>query len=182
MSSQRETEIAAESPSGMGLSTCRALPQHGCGAMPNGVAGTRTVTTLRRGLADGNGTVLRYSGAGVHDLEAINTMIEAAREAFGGSDALIDSANVDLAERADQRRMNKRDAVITMKLSTAAHVLRSVLHYMAATARGRIINIGAALGLVPPRFGWDYLVAKHEVVSQRGTLSRQTVNRAVPAV
>ena len=89
-----KSAVVTGATSGIGLVIAKALAAEGCNLVFNGLGDSQEIENLRRGIAEDFAVKSIYHGADLRKPEDIPALIEAAEEAFGRLDILINNAGI----------------------------------------------------------------------------------------
>ena len=140
----------AGSPTGIGFATARALGREGLA-----LAITSTTERIHERVESLEGDRVSSAGfvADLTDREQVRSMIAAVLDRFGRVDVLVNNAGmvtVDMAGWETTSFLDLTDEAwdleITMNLTTAYNVTRTVLHDMVARGWGRVIMVSSVTG------------------------------------
>ena len=87
--------------------------------------------------------------------------MRSALAGLGPVDVLVNNAGIQHVAAVDEFPVDKWDAILAVKLSSAFHTTRLALPAMKARGRGRIINIGSIHATIASPFKSAYTAAKH---------------------
>lgn len=90
----RESALVTGSTSGIGLAIANELAARGMNIMLNGFGDPVEVEGVRRRIAETHGVDVAYDGADMSSAAAIEAMMKAASERFGGIDVLVNNAGI----------------------------------------------------------------------------------------
>lgn len=131
-----------------------------------------TVVFADRDAAETAATASQTRGAigiamDVADEAAVEQGIADIQRRFGRLDIVVNNAGVNTAHRTtiDQFPRSEWDRIVAIDLTGLFLVSRACARLMREQKRGRIINIGSVLGLVPARLQSAFVAAKGGVVS-----------------
>jgi len=164
----------------------------------HGVLGRAVVeAALARGLkvavidhATGEGEldgVLELGGVDLTDSSAAGAAMASVVERFGAIDALLNIAGGFVWQKTDDATP-AWDRMFALNLTTALNASRAALHYLKASADGRIINVGSAAALKAGAGMGAYAASKGAVHSLTQALAEEvkttsvTVNAVLPSV
>ena len=139
-----KSAVVTGATSGIGLVIAKALAAQGCNLVFNGLGDPQEIENLRRGIAEDFAVKSIYHGADLRKPEDIPALIEAAEEAFGRLDILINNAGIQHVSPIETFPSERWDAIIATNLSAAFYTIRAALPGMKRQGWGRIINIGDA--------------------------------------
>ena len=140
----------AGSPTGIGFATARALGREGLA-----LAITSTTQRIHERVASLEADRVSSAGfvADLTDRKQVRSMIAAVLDRFGRVDVLVNNAGmvtVDMAGWETTSFLDLTDEAwdleITMNLTTAYNVTRTVLHDMVARGWGRVIMVSSVTG------------------------------------
>jgi 3-hydroxybutyrate dehydrogenase len=156
-----KTALVTGSTSGIGLGVANALAGQGCRIVLNGFGDAAEIERLRTEMASRYQVEVRYDGADLTDLAAVEALANGAETAFGGVDILVNNAGIQHTAPIEDFPPQKWDAIIAIMLSAPFHLIRHLLPGMKARKWGRIINISSVHGLVASVDKAAYVSAKH---------------------
>jgi 3-hydroxybutyrate dehydrogenase len=113
--------------------------------------------------------------------QAIEQMIEDARNAFGQIDILVNNAGIQHVEAIETFPVAKWNAIIAIDLSAAFHTIRAVVPEMKKRRWGRIVNVASAHALVASPFKCAYVAAKHGLLGLTKTVALELAEFGVTA-
>jgi 3-hydroxybutyrate dehydrogenase len=143
-----KTALVTGSTSGIGMGVANALAGQGCNIVLNGFGHAVEIERLRTEMASRHQVEIRYDGADLTDLAAIESLANGAETAFGGVDILVNNAGIQHTAPIENFPPQTWDAIIAIMLSAPFHLIRHLLPGMKARKWGRIINISSVHGLV----------------------------------
>ncbi|MFI0844390.1 3-hydroxybutyrate dehydrogenase [Mesorhizobium sp. IMUNJ 23232] len=158
------TAIVTGSTSGIGLGIAKALIEAGAAVMLNGFGDAVEIESLRASLSVANDVDVAYDSADMSDRAAIHMMVERAAMRFGQIDIVVNNAGIQHVAPIGEFPPEKWDAILSINLSAAFHLIQATFDGMRGRGYGRIINISSAHGLIASPFKAAYVAAKHGVV------------------
>ena len=169
--------------SGFGLGVARALLEQGASV---------AIGDVHRGRLDeaagslGRGERLLPIEMDVTSRDSVRAAVAACEEAFGGLDALVNSAGVIRFTPLDEITEEEWDLVVGVDLKGVFLCCQAAAPLLRRSGRGRIVNLGSDAGKIGfPRIS-TYVTAKHGVIGLTRTLAaelapdRVTVNCVCP--
>lgn len=159
-----KSAVVTGATSGIGLVIAKALAAQGCNLVFNGLGDSQEIENLRRGIAEDFAVKSIYHGADLRKPEDIPALIEAAEDAFGRLDILINNAGIQHVSPIETFPSERWDAIIATNLSAAFYTIRAALPGMKRQGWGRIINIASVNGLVASIHKTAYVAAKHGII------------------
>ena len=181
-----KTALVTGSTSGIGLGCARAYAREGANIVLNGFGDAAEIEAIRRRIETEFSVRAIYSDADLTEPDKIETMIEAANDAFGTVDILHNNAGTQHVAPIEAFPVARWDLIIALNLSAAFHTTRLVMGSMKRQGWGRIINTASAHALVASPFKAAYVAAKHgiagltKVVALEGAEHGVTVNAICP--
>jgi NAD(P)-dependent dehydrogenase (short-subunit alcohol dehydrogenase family) len=158
---------------GIGRGIARRLASEGCSiivAERNQETGARTATELTDELK----APTRFVATDVTDVAQVHRMVDAALEAFGAIDILVNNAFGEVTfERMERKRDDELElAFLTGPLATF-RAMNAVFPHMREQRSGRIINLTSLSGINAHPFTADYNVAKESIRALTRTAARE---------
>lgn len=125
---------------GMGQATARALAAQGSQLFIGG----RRMEALEE---TNNGFSMHLHTIDVADRESVSTFFDAARNALGGIDVMINAAGINIKNRSmSEMQPEQWDQVLAINATGAYNCLLAVLPDMRAAQKGLIINVSSIAG------------------------------------
>jgi len=178
---QGKSAIVTGSTSGIGLGMATGLAQAGANVVLNGLGDPDEIEKTRSQLADACGVEVRYDGADMRKPDQIAAMVEAAGEAFGGVDIVVNNAGIQHVSPVEEFPLQKWDDILAINLSSAFHTIRAAVPMMKTKGWGRIINLASAHGLVASPFKSAYVSAKHGMLGLTKTVALEVAETGITA-
>ncbi|HKR16408.1 3-hydroxybutyrate dehydrogenase [Rhizorhapis sp.] len=176
-----KTALITGSTSGIGLAYAKALASEGANIVINGFGDAGAIEAERQGLEALSGGRALYNDADLTKVEAIEQMMAAAAEAFGGVDILINNAGMQHVAPVEEFPVDKWDLIIALNLNAAFHTTRLALPYMKQKKWGRIIQTASAHSLTASPFKSAYVTAKHGLAGFTKTVALETATFGITA-
>jgi 3-hydroxybutyrate dehydrogenase len=173
--------IVTGSTSGIGLGIARAFARYGMDVMLNGFGENAEIKRTRAAIEKKFGVKTAYLRADMSKPADIEAMVEAARDAFGKVDVLVNNAGIQHVEPVETFPIEKWNAIIAINLSAAFHTIRAVVPDMKARKWGRIINVASAHALVASPFKSAYVASKHGVLGLTKTVALEVAEHGITA-
>ena len=183
---QGKTALVTGSTSGIGLGIARTLAAQRFNLVINGFGDAAEVEKLRGELAELSQSTVRYDGADLADVDAIESMMQKAIGEFGAVDVLVNNAGIQFVSPIETFPVDKWNAILAINLSAAFHTTRLAIPAMKSRRWGRIVNIASAHALVASPFKSAYVAAKHGIAGLTKTVALEvaaegiTVNAICP--
>jgi 3-hydroxybutyrate dehydrogenase len=175
------TAIVTGSTSGIGLGIARALAQNGAAVMLNGFGDPMEIEQQRLALANENDVDVAYDSADMSSRDAIRLMVERAVARFGQVDIVVNNAGIQHVAPVGEFPPAKWDAILSINLSAAFHLVQATFDQMAKRGYGRVINIASAHGLIASPFKSAYVAAKHGMIGLTKVIALEGAERGITA-
>ncbi|MGB7285485.1 MAG: 3-hydroxybutyrate dehydrogenase [Salaquimonas sp.] len=177
--SSAKTAVITGSTSGIGLGIAKALAAEGMNIVMNGIEPIEKVEADRAGLEIKFGIKAIYCPANMMKPEGCKELIDAAVEAFGSVDVLVNNAGIQFVSPVEDFPDEKWQAIINLNLSAAFYTTKHVVGAMKERGWGRVINIASAHGLVASPFKSAYVAAKHGMVGFTKSIALELAEHGV---
>jgi 3-hydroxybutyrate dehydrogenase len=166
--------LVTGSTQGLGLATARRLASAGCNIVMHGLGDAGAIAGLQREIEAESGVRSMYSSADLRSPAAIEQMMAAAHETFGGIDILVNNAVVRHVAAIEAMPPDDWDQDLAVNLSAAFHTIRLALPGMKTRNWGRIVNVSSIYGLVgaPNRAG--YVTTKTALIGLTRAVALET--------
>ena len=176
-----KTALITGSTSGIGLAYAKALAVEGANVVINGFGDADAIEAERKGMEVLSGGRALYSNADLTSVDAIEAMMAAAAEAFGGVDILINNAGMQHVAPVEEFPVDKWNLIIALNLNAAFHTTRLALPYMKQKKWGRIIQTASAHSLTASPFKSAYVTAKHGLAGFTKTVALEAATFGITA-
>ncbi|HSH07413.1 MAG TPA: SDR family NAD(P)-dependent oxidoreductase [Burkholderiales bacterium] len=117
-----------------------------------------------KSLAESRGAKVALRTVDVRDRATVANMVDAAAEALGAIDVLVNNAGVYKAARLVDYAPEDFDHIVQVNLYGAFHVMQLVLRHMQARGRGKVVNIASTAGKWMSMNQSAYNASKHALV------------------
>jgi 3-hydroxybutyrate dehydrogenase len=175
------TALITGSTSGIGKAIAEALAGAGANIVLNGFGDAKAIEEQRSSIEKQHGVRAAYNGADMTKPAQIAAMVEAAVEAFGQVDVLVNNAGIQHVAAVDEFPVDKWDAILAINLSSAFHATRAALPAMKRAQWGRIINMASIHGLIASPYKSAYTAAKHGLVGLTKTVALEVAEMGITA-
>ena len=156
--------IVTGSTSGIGLGIAAAFCEAGSNVVLNGFGDADEIEATRAGLEADHGVKVRYNGADMSKPDEIQGLAEYTKSELGQVDVIVNNAGIQHVEIIEDFPEEKWDAIISINLTAAFHLIKHTVKDMKDRNWGRIINIASAHGLVASPFKSAYVASKHGII------------------
>jgi NAD(P)-dependent dehydrogenase (short-subunit alcohol dehydrogenase family) len=156
------TALVTGASSGFGRRFAQVLAQAGARVAVTARSTTRLEPIAREFAGPGGEPVLLAMD--VRDRVSIRDAVQAAADALGHIDVLVNNAGVALTRDSLELTERDWDDVLDTNLHGAWFVAQAVARLMAARRRGSIINVASVLGMRGSGRVTPYVVSKHGLV------------------
>jgi 3-hydroxybutyrate dehydrogenase len=175
---KNKSALITGSTSGIGLGIARALAREGANIMLNGFADAAQIDRLCAELST-HGARVRHHPADLGDATAAETLVQAARDAFGSVDILVNNAGIQHVAPVEDFPADKWAMIQAIMLGASFHAIKAVLPGMKQRNWGRIINVASVHGLVASPFKTAYVSAKHGLVGLTKTVALEVAETGI---
>lgn len=159
---ERGVALVTGASSGIGLVTAQALRRDGY----------RVFGTSRKPMpetADG----ITMLVCDVIDDASVESVVEEVLGRAGRIDLLVNNAGLGLLGGAEESSVAQVQALFDVNLFGVIRMTNAVLPSMRRRGKGRIINIGSVLGLIPAPYAAHYSAAKHAIEGYSESLDHE---------
>jgi 3-hydroxybutyrate dehydrogenase len=174
-----KTALVTGSTSGIGLAIAEALAREGANVMLNGLSDPEEVEPTRSEMEKRTGSKVLFTGANLMDGDACARLVEETADALGGLDIVVNNAGMQHVAPVDEFPVDKWNAIISLNLSAAFHVIRAAVPHLKKAGWGRIINTGSAHALVASPYKSAYVAAKHGLAGLTKVVALELAHDAV---
>jgi len=167
------------STAGLGAATAVRLAQEGCNIVLNGFGVRSEIEAQRRELEEAHGVRVLYHGADLALSAEIAELMEAAIDAFGAVDILINNAVVRHFAPVQEFPVAIWDRSIAVNISSVFHTIRLALPGMLARKWGRIVNMSSIYGLIGAVNRVDYVTSKTALIGMTRAVALECAQSGV---
>jgi 3-hydroxybutyrate dehydrogenase len=163
--------LVTGSTQGLGLAAARRFASAG---VLHGLGDADAAAAIQRQIETEFGVRSAYSSVDLRDPSAIEQMMAAAEDKFGGIDILVNNAVVRHVSPIETMDPTYWDEDLAVNLSAAFHTIRLALPGMKTRNWGRIVNVSSIHGLVgaPNRAG--YVTTKTALIGLTRAVALET--------
>ena len=112
-------------------------------------------------------------------IEGANSVVDAAREALGGLDVLVNNAGITRDTLILRMSQVQWDEVLHVNLRSAFACCRRALRTMVRQRDGRIINVSSVVGILGNAGQTNYAAAKAGLIGFTRSLAREVAGRGI---
>ncbi|MEK9500160.1 SDR family NAD(P)-dependent oxidoreductase [Gaopeijia maritima] len=177
MTLRDRTAVVTGGSSGIGAECARALAREGAAVV---VAG-RSLGPLEAVVAEieasgGRAIAVRCD---VSDEEGVSALAEAARDAMGPVDILVNSAGISPSAPLHRTSVAVWNQVMAVNATGVFLCTRAFAGAMAEAGWGRVVNVASVAGLTGGRYIAAYAASKHAVVGFTRSIAEELAPRGV---
>ena len=136
-------------------------------------AGYRVVGTSRTAARDEMRDGIRMIACDVTSDISVSEAVTQAHRELGRIDLLVNNAGYALSGAAEESSIEQVRQQFDTNVLGVVRVTNAVLPIMRLQGRGRILNIGSVLGLIPSPFGAYYAATKHAIEGYSESLDHE---------
>src|SRR5579859_6046892 len=159
---ERGIALVTGASSGIGLATAKALRRDGY----------RVFGTSRKAAPDTAGGIAMLICDVTNDASVQSAVDEVISRA-GRIDLLVNNAGLGLVGGAEESSAAQVQALFDVNLFGVIRMINAVLPSMRRRGKGRIINIGSILGVIPAPYSAHYSAAKHAIEGYSESLDHE---------
>ena len=163
---------------GIGRAVCVALAKQGCNVVVNYCHGAEPAEQTAA-LCRAEGVQAVTVQADVSTAEGCKALFDAAAEAFGRVDVLVNNAGITRDGLLMMMKPEDFDAVIAANLRGAFLCMKAVARQMVKQRYGRIVNLSSVVGLRGNAGQVNYAASKAGVVGMTKSLAKELASRGV---
>ena len=177
---QRQVVVVTGASRGIGRAIAVRFGQEGAAVVVNYRSGEEAARETAAAVEAAGGTATLVQGD-VGQRDDADRLIEAAVQAYGGIDVLVNNAGI--TRDGLLMRMSDDDwaAVLTTNLTGAFHTTRAALRPMLRKRAGRIINVTSVVGLTGNAGQGNYAAAKAGLIGFTKSVAREVASRNITA-
>jgi 3-hydroxybutyrate dehydrogenase len=164
---------------GIGFATATRLAADGCNIVLSGLAEPARIAARRAELETAFGVRVLHHGADLRDPGQIAAMIDAAGEAFGAVDILVNNAVVRHFAPIEAFPVERWDEALAVNLSAAFDTIRLALPKMRERNFGRIVNMSSVYGTFATANRVDYVTTKTALIGMTRAVAIETVGQDI---
>lgn len=162
------------STQGLGLAIARRFAAAGCDVVLHGLGDAGAIAEVQRNLETEHAVRTLYSPADLRNPSAIEQMMVAVQESFGGIDILINNAVTRHVAPIESMPSEDWNQDIAVNLTAAFHTIRLALPGMKTRNWGRIINVSSIYGLVGATNRAGYVTTKTALIGLSRAVALET--------
>ncbi|MBO1111875.1 SDR family oxidoreductase [Bordetella petrii] len=167
------------STASLGLAIADRLAAAGARIVLHNLRDDEPARQARDALADRHGADVLLQAADLNDVDQIEAMAQAARQAFGGIDIVVNNAVVRHFGPADTLPRDHWDEALAVNLSAAFHLARLAIPGMRSRGWGRIINMSSVYGAGATANRVGYITTKTALVGLTRALAMETAQDGI---
>ncbi|SNZ20968.1 3-hydroxybutyrate dehydrogenase [Cohaesibacter gelatinilyticus] len=168
--------LVTGSVQGIGLAIAKSFADAGASIALHGLADETQIAAAKSELEQTGAGEVRFFDADLRDVAAIDAMMDEI-EAWGGADIVVNNAGIQKTASLADVEPALWDAILSVNLSAAFHVMRRAMPGMADKGFGRVINIASVHGLVASIDKAPYVSAKFGLVGLSKVAALEYANK-----
>ncbi|GGF19049.1 short-chain dehydrogenase/reductase [Aliidongia dinghuensis] len=160
---QQKTAFLTGASSGIGKAAASALLN----------AGYRVIGTSRNAGTGEMRDGIWMAACDVTSDESVAAAVALAHAEFGHIDLLVNNAGIGVTGAAEESSIPQVRSLFETNFHGVVRVTNAVLPIMRAQGRGRILNVGSGLGLIPAPYNAYYSATKHALEGYSESLDHE---------
>ncbi|WP_405285043.1 SDR family NAD(P)-dependent oxidoreductase [Gaopeijia maritima] len=177
MTLRDRTAVVTGGSSGIGAECARALAREGAAVVVAGRSlGPLEAVVAEIGASGGRAMAVRCD---VSDEESVSALAEAARDAMGPVDILVNSAGISPSAPLHRTSVAVWNQVMAVNATGVFLCTRAFAGAMAEAGWGRVVNVASVAGLTGGRYIAAYAASKHAVVGFTRSIAEELAPRGV---
>ena len=161
--SSGKTAIVTGASSGIGRASAEALEQ----------AGFTVFGTSRRPAHNNGLSRVSMLPCDVTNDESVDALVSTVLAQTGQIDVLVNNAGIGLLGGAEESSVAQVQALFDVNLFGVIRMTNAVLPSMRRRGKGRIVNMGSVLGLIPAPYSAHYAATKHALEGYSESLDHE---------
>jgi 3-oxoacyl-[acyl-carrier protein] reductase len=142
---QPKTCVVTGSSTGIGRAIAERFGEAGCDVVVNYRSSRNAAAEAAESIEDAGGSAIAVQ-ADVTSLDDVKAMREAAHDAFGAVDVLVNNAGINQDVRFREMTHEEWDTVLDVHLDGAFHCTQAFFDDLADAEEGRLVNISSIIG------------------------------------
>lgn len=177
----RRSAVITGSNRGIGRAIAHELARSGMDVCINHASesGAESAEETAASLRSAYGVRATVFRADVSDATAAKALIDAARDAFGRVDVLVNNAGITRDGLAMRMADHDFDAVIATNLKGAFNCCKAAAPYMMKQRYGRMVCMGSVVGLAGNAGQANYAVSKAGLIGLARSLAKELAGRGI---
>ncbi|MGE3728378.1 MAG: oxidoreductase [Candidatus Sericytochromatia bacterium] len=163
MTSTQKTAFITGASSGIGKAAASALVQ----------AGYRVIGTSRNVKPGEVRDGIRMIACDVTSDTSVTAAVKQAQAELGHIDLLVNNAGIGITGAAEESSIAQVQSLFETNFHGVVRVTNAVLPFMRERGRGRILNVGSGLGVIPAPYNAYYSATKHALEGYSESLDHE---------
>lgn len=173
-----KTALVTGASRGIGRAIALRLAREGASVAIN-YAGNTAAAEEVKSLIEAEGGRAIIVKADVSNGEAVDEMVKAVVDAFGGIDILVNNAGITRDNLLMRMKEEDWDAVINTNLKSAYYCTKAVTKPMMKKRFGRIVNMTSVVGLTGNISQANYAAAKAGLLGFSKSMAKELASRGI---
>jgi len=167
------------SSGGLGYAIAEGLARAGCNVVLHGLEPPDQVREQAQALHRAHGVEAQYLQADLGDPAAIERLLAAVAQRYGGIDILVNNAVTRHFAPTQSFPVSAWDRAVAVNLSAAFHTIRLSLDRMRERGWGRIVNMTSVYGVRAVANRIDYVTTKAALIAMTRVIALETINQGI---
>ncbi|PJI38769.1 SDR family oxidoreductase [Ferrovibrio sp.] len=164
---------------GLGFAVAESLAATGCNIMLHGLEDEDSAEPARASLAARCGVEVAYHRADLTDLSAVERLMQAMHDNFGGADIVVNNAVVRHFAAVEELPMAYWQRSLAVNLTAPLRIIQLALPGMRRRDFGRIVNLSSQYGQRGARNRVDYATTKTAILGVTRTVALETAGTGI---
>jgi 3-hydroxybutyrate dehydrogenase len=167
------------SSGGLGVAVADSLAAAGFNIILHGLDDVAAMQPTTAALAARHGIGAIYCRADLADVAAIDRLMQAAHDAFGGPDVVVNNAVVRHFAPVEELDIADWQRSLAVNLTAPLRIIQLALPGMRARDFGRIVNLSSQYGQRGARNRVDYVTTKTGILGLTRTVALETAGTGI---
>jgi 3-hydroxybutyrate dehydrogenase len=179
MAVEPRSALVTGSTGGLGLAVADSLAAAGFNIVLHGLDDPAAMQPATQALTQRHGIGATYCQADLADLAAVDRLMQAAHDAFGGPDVVVNNAVVRHFAKVEDLSIDDWQRSLAVNLTAPLRIIQLALPRMRARDFGRIVNLSSQYGQRGAKGRVDYVTTKTGILGLTRTVALETAGTGI---